>query len=103
MVHGRVATFLLVCTLIPLAKDNLSDLANSDNYRGIAIGSLVLKLFNWVVLLLEGPNLSVDQQQFSYQKAASTTMCTWAVSAVIEHYNNQGRGLWMCCRYQQSF
>ena len=31
MVHGRVATFLLFCTLIPLVKDNLSDLSNSDN------------------------------------------------------------------------
>ena len=96
MVHGRVATFLLVCTLVPLVKDNLADLANSDNYRGIAIGSLVIKLFDWVVLLLEGPNLSVDQLQFSYQKAASTTMCTWAVSAVIEHYNNQGREVFGC-------
>ena len=48
------------------------------------------------MLLLEGSNLSVDQQQFSYQKAASTTMCTWAVSAVIEDYNNQGREVFGC-------
>ena len=45
---------------------------------------------------LEGPNLSCDQLQFSYQKAASTTMCTWAISAVIDHYNNQGREVFGC-------
>ena len=96
LVHGRVATFMLICTLLPLVKDNLGDLASSDNYRGIAIGSLVLKLFDWIILLLEGPNLSCDELQFSYQKMASTTMCTWAISAVIEHYNNQGREIYGC-------
>ena len=40
LIHGRVATFMLICNLIPLVKDNLSDLANSENYKGIAIGSL---------------------------------------------------------------
>ena len=96
LVHGRVATFMLICTLMPLFKDNLSDLASSDNYRGIAIGSLILKLFDWIVLLLEGSKLTCDELQFSYQKTASTTMCTWAISAVIEHYNNQGREIYGC-------
>ena len=96
LVHGRVATFMLICTLLPLVKDNLADLASSDNYRGIAIGSLVLKLFDWIILLLEKPNLSCDELQFSYQKTASTTMCSWAISAVIEHYNNQGREVYAC-------
>ena len=48
------------------------------------------------MLLLKGPNLSLDKLQFSYQKEASTTMCTWAVSTVIEHYNNQGREVYGC-------
>ena len=96
LVHGRVATFMLICTLMPLVKDNLADLASSDNYRGIAIGSLILKLFDWIILLIEGPNLSCDELQFSYQKNSSTTMCTWAISAVIEHYNHQGREVYGC-------
>ena len=31
-VHGVVPPFLLVCTLLPLVKDNLSDITSSDNY-----------------------------------------------------------------------
>ena len=61
LIHGRVATFMLIYTLIPLVKDNLADPASSDNYRGIAIGSLVLKLFDWIILLLEGTKLTCDE------------------------------------------
>ena len=35
--------------------------------------------------------MSTDQLQFGYQKGISTTMCTWAVSAVVEHYNLRGK------------
>ena len=33
-------------------KDNLDDIAISDNYRAIAIGSLILKWFDWLILIL---------------------------------------------------
>ena len=45
-VHGCVPFFLLVCTLVPIVKDNLGDLAASSNYRAIAISALVLKLLD---------------------------------------------------------
>ena len=44
VMHGQVPYFILVCTLLPLVKDNLADITSSDNYRAIASGSLVLKL-----------------------------------------------------------
>ena len=31
--HGTVPYFILVCTLIPLVKDNLGDITSSENYR----------------------------------------------------------------------
>ena len=51
--HGTVPYFILVCTLIPLVKDNLGDITSSENYRAIASGSLLLKLLDLVILLLE--------------------------------------------------
>jgi len=36
-VHGEVPHFLLLCTLVPLVKNNLADIASSENYRAIAI------------------------------------------------------------------
>ena len=74
--HAKVSLYLLICSLIPIVKDNLGDLASSDNYRAIAIGS---------------EKLSLDQFKYGYQALASTTMCTWRVNTVVEFYNRRGR------------
>ena len=87
LIHGQVAIILLLCSLIPIVKDNLGDLTSSDNYRAIAKSSLILKLFDWVVLLTQGGKLSSDQLQFGYQKLSSTVMCTWAAASVIKNSN----------------
>ena len=66
-------------------------MASSSNYRAIAIGSLLMKIFDWVLLLLEGDKLSTDELQFGFQSMSSTTMCTWTLPTVVEHFNSKGR------------
>ena len=94
--HGEVPLSILVCTLLPLVKDNLGDLTQSDNYRAIAAGSQILKLLDIVILILEGEKLGCDQLQFGFQPKASTTMCSWAVTSVIDMYNRQGAVVYGC-------
>jgi len=55
---GKIPAFLLLCTLVPIVKDNLNDIATSDNYRAIAIGSLILKWFDWLILILNSDKRS---------------------------------------------
>ena len=50
--HGYISSILLVSNLIPLIKDKLVDACSSDNYRSIAISSIILKVFKWVIILL---------------------------------------------------
>ena len=88
--HGRVPFVILLCTLLPLVKDNLGDRTSSDNYRAIAGGCLLLKLIDLVILQLEGDKLNFDEMQFAYQAKASTTMCTWSVNSVVDHYLRSG-------------
>ena len=37
-----------------------------------------------------------DDLQFGYQAKSSTTMCSWAVTAVIDFYNRNGRPVYGC-------
>ena len=90
LIHGQVASILLLCSLIPIVKNGVGDLTSSDNYRAIAKSALVLKVFDWVLLLSQGEKLSSDQLQFGYQQLSSTVMCTWAVSSVVSHFNRAG-------------
>ena len=96
VVHGNVPYFILVCTLLPLVKDNLADITSSENYRAIASGSLLLKLLDVIIMMLEGDKLGCDQLQFGFQAGASTSMCTWTATTVIEHYNRQGSVVYGC-------
>ena len=96
LIHGEVPYFILVCTLLPLVKDNLGDSTQSDNYRSIASGSQILKLIDIVILILEGDKFGCDQLQFGFQAKASTSMCSWSITAVIDHYNRQGSIVYGC-------
>ena len=94
--HGSVPFVILLCTLLPIVKDGLGDITSSENYRAIASGSLLLKLLDIVILLLEGEKLGCDQMQFGFQAKSSTTMCTWAATSVIDHFLSNGRNVFGC-------
>ena len=50
LIHGHASPTLLLATIVPLLKDKLGDIESSDNYRSIALSSIVLKIFDWVVI-----------------------------------------------------
>ena len=85
-VHGTVTPTLLACAFLPLLKSALKDPASTGSYRAIAGSSLVLKLFDKVVLLLWGHLLSTDSLQFGYKVGTSTTQCSWLVMEVANHF-----------------
>ena len=106
LIHGYVPNFVMLCTLQPLVKDKFGDITSSNNYRAIAGGCLMLKLLDIVILLLEGEKLSCSELQFAYQADVSTTACSWAVTDIIEHFNNKGTTVygamgrpWTCQRH----
>ena len=85
LVHGHVTLVLLLATLVPI-KDKLGSINSSKNYRIIAISSLLLKLIDWVFLILFGSKFNLNDFQFAYQTGCSTTMCTWAVLETVEYF-----------------
>jgi hypothetical protein len=96
LLHGYMSHDLLVCALSPIVKDPNGDISSSKNYRGIAISSLVLKVFDNCLLLLFGKLLSNDVLQFGFQKGCSTVQCTWAVQETISNYLRKGSEVYCC-------
>ena len=56
--------------IVPIVKDNIGDITSSDNYRTIAIGSLILKLLDWFIIILEEENLRTDELQMGFRPTA---------------------------------
>ena len=96
LIHGHVSSVLMISAMIPLVKDKLGDICASNNYRSIALSSLILKVFDWVIILLYGDRLNLDCLQFGYQANVSTNMCTWAAVETMQHFVRNGSNVYMC-------
>ena len=91
LVHGKLPDVVLLCSLMPLVKDNLGGITKSKNYRAIAGGCLILKVLDLVILQLEGDKLSTDALQFAYKQNSGTAACTWMVTSVIDYFTRNGK------------
>ena len=95
-VHGVMPDIMLYCAIIPIVKDPSGSLESSSNYRGIAISSLFLKIWDWIIIMLYGDALSSDELQFGFQRHSSTTLCTWSVIETINYYKRGGSEVYCC-------
>jgi hypothetical protein len=81
---------------VPIIKDRLGSQNVSKNYRSIAISSILLKLIDWVFIILFGVKFGLNDFQFAYQAGCSTTMCTWAVLETVDWYLKNGSEVFTC-------
>ena len=96
LIHAHASYVLLLSTLVPIIKDKMGEISSSKNYRSIAISSLILKIIDWVTILLFGECLNLDDLQFSYQSGCSTTMCTWLAIETVDHFLRNDGEVYAC-------
>ena len=73
LVHGSITDQVLSCAFLPLFKGGFKNPDKFDSYRAIASSSLVLKLFEYVLLILWGDQLSTDSLQFGFNPLGPKT------------------------------
>ena len=104
LIHGTINASLLICAIVLLVKDKKGAIDDSANYRGIALSSVLLKVFDWIVLLLFEDKLCNDLNQFGYQNGSSANMCTWAVIETVNHFVKKGSPVYACLLdYRKAF
>ena len=96
LIHGFMPAIMLFCAIVPLVKDPSGSLDDSSNYRGIAISSLFLKVWDWLIIMLHGDDLGSDELQFGFKKNSSCSMCTWSVLETINYYKRGGSEVYGC-------
>ena len=113
LVHGSVTPQILSCAFLPLFKGGLKDPSRFDSYRAIAGASQLLKLFEYVILLVWGEVLDSDSMQFGFKAGVSTTQCSWLVNEVTTYFMRRGTAVSAClldcskafdkCRFDKLF
>ena len=85
-----------ISTMIPIPKGSNKDTSDLRNYRGIALSSLLSKLFDSCIISLNTVVFKSDDLQFAYKKSCSTIQCVSMVTEVIDYYQNNGSPIYMC-------
>ena len=113
LVHASVTPQILSYAFLHLFKGGLKDPSRFDSYRAIAGASQLLKLFEYVILLVWGEVLDSDSMQFGFKAGVSTTQCSWLVNEVTTYFMRRGTAVSAClldcskafdkCRFDKLF
>ena len=85
--HSVAPTGLLLSTMVPVPKDKRGSKSDSNNYRAIAISSILVKLFDSIIIKDQHLSLITDDLQFGFKENSSTITCTQLLVETIEYYN----------------
>jgi hypothetical protein len=86
VVHGSITDDLSVTTILPIPKGKNLNYSSSANYRGIALSSIIGKIFDAYILDRYYRLLVSTEVQFGFKAAHSTAMCSMILKETIEHY-----------------
>ena len=96
LLYGTVTLQILTCAFLPLFKGGLKNAAVFDSFRAFAGASQLLKLFEYVILIVWGDCLRSDTMQFGFKKVVSTTKCSWLVNLVTTYFMRHGTAVTAC-------
>ena len=93
--HGIVVNEFLHGDITPIVKDTQGDISSSSNYRGITLGSLFSKLFEFALDLKVTPFLDTDHLQFGFKKRTSTSHTLFTLRSTVDHFNKHGSNVFV--------
>ena len=73
----------------PLVKNKRDSLSDSNNYRAIALSSLIGKILDYILIDYFDNVLKSNSRQFAYKKDNSTTLCSYILMEVVQYYKKR--------------
>ena len=86
--HSYLPATMIETIIVPIVKNKCGNLCDSNNYRPIALATLMSKLFELVILLKCETFLETCPNQFGFKKGHSTEMCMYVLKEMIEFYKS---------------
>ena len=83
-------------TMIPIPEGSNRDTSDIKHYTGIAISSLLSKVFDCYIISLNYVVLRSDDLQYAFKKNCSTIQCVSMVTEVINYYRKNCSSVYMC-------
>ncbi|CAL4186449.1 unnamed protein product, partial [Meganyctiphanes norvegica] len=79
LVHGILPDSLMSVVLVPIVKNKCGNINSKDNYRPIALASIVSKLMERIILNRIEHFLTTNANQFGFKKGHGTDQCIYVL------------------------
>ena len=96
LVHGYLPESLMSVVLVPIIKDKSGKINSKDNYRPIAIASIMSKLLEKLLLERLSNFLITSSHQFGFKPKHSTDACIYILKESIDRYVGQDSSVYLC-------
>ena len=84
-IHGFLPGTLLSVVLVPIVKDKTGIISSKDNYRPIALASVLSKLIERIILDRIDKCLLTSPNQFGFKSKHGTDHCIFAFKEIIDY------------------
>ena len=75
--------------LVPIYKNNKSNIHDKNNYRPIALATVISKLFEHFILQQISSFITTSSNQFWFKPKHSTDQCIFLYKQAVSYYVNQ--------------
>ena len=94
-IHEFLPDTMLSVVLVPVIKNKSRRINDSDNYRHIALASIVSKVVEKVILNRISEYLLTTCNQFGFKNKLGTDMCIYALKEILENHRSHNGSMFM--------
>ena len=94
-IYGFLPDSMLSVVLVPVIKNKSRRINDSDNYRPIALASIVSKVAEKVILNRTSEFLLTTCNQFGFKNKLGTDMCIYALKEIVENHRSHNGSMFM--------
>ena len=96
LAHGILPHSLLSVLLVPVIKDKTCKASSTDNYRPIALASIISKVLERIILERLQGYVETTDNQFGFKHKHGTDLCIYALKEIISTYKKKNSTVFTC-------
>uniref|UniRef100_A0A3P9H128 Reverse transcriptase domain-containing protein n=1 Tax=Oryzias latipes TaxID=8090 RepID=A0A3P9H128_ORYLA len=96
LVHGFLPDSMIAVMLVPVIKNKAGKIGCTENYRPIALASILSKLFEIILLDMITEFVKTTHNQFGFKEKLGTDMCIYALKEMIYKYRSLNSSVFLC-------
>lgn len=94
--HGYIPLKLMDTLIVPIIKDKKGDITSKNNYRPIALTTIVSKLLETILIHRYRDLLTTTDNQFGFKEKVSTDLCVFTFKQIVEYYRTRSSPVYVC-------